>query len=184
VSHIQPRHHHLGDAASLGLKEARSLAGDCSGINRKTAIIVPAVLGSMPFFWFTIVLACLSLPAVVEGFCTEVLKTGQIFPSTITKAALIALIAWIAQTFIQLVALPVLQVSNNAQMAQQEEHTGAILKGVNLAADRLDVSTEGGLKTVVDEVKALGVSIAELSEKVDVPPPLTPPPTPKPKGRK
>jgi hypothetical protein len=40
----------------------------------KTAIIVPAILGSMPFFWFANVLALCSLPAVLTGFDNEVLK--------------------------------------------------------------------------------------------------------------
>jgi hypothetical protein len=151
----RPGHEHLANASSLALRETRALAADVQGINRKTAIVVPAILGSMPFFWFAVVLSLCSLPAVLAAFDTEVLKSAiglsGFFPKVIIKVSLIALVAWVAQTFIQLVALPVLQVSNNAQMASAEEHTAVIL-------DRLDTDTAGGITTLlsaIDELRSL-----------------------------
>jgi hypothetical protein len=109
-------------------------------------------------FWFSIALTLCSLPAVVAAFDHEVLKDAagltSFFPSVILKVSLIALVAWIAQTFIQLVALPVLQVSNNAQMAQTEEHTATILRGVERAEDLLSLETEGGLRALQDHIDA------------------------------
>jgi hypothetical protein len=155
---IAPRHSHLAAESGVALRETRRLAAGYKGFNAKTAIIVPAVLGSMPFFWFCCLLAVCSLPAVLTAFDTEVLKRAiglaSFFPSVIVKVSLIALVAWLAQTFIQLVALPVLQVSNNAQMAQQEEHTAAILRGVEHAEDLLDLHTAGGLRELRDYLDA------------------------------
>jgi hypothetical protein len=155
--HIHDRHHYLAAESGLGLGEAREIAAGVKTFNAKTAIIVPEVLGSMPFFWLANVLALISLPAVTTAVDTE-LKLGiglaSFFPSFLIKASVIALVAWIAQTYIQLVALPVLQVSNNAQMAQQEAHTGAILRGVERAEDLLDLETAGGLRALQDHIDA------------------------------
>jgi hypothetical protein len=155
---ITPRQHHLAAESGVALGEARRIAADCKGFNAKTAIIVPAVLGSMPMFWFSVCLTLCSLPAVLSAFDHEVLKDALglmgFFPSVIQKVSLIALVSWVAQTFIQLVALPVLQVSNNAQMSQTEEHAATILRGVERAEDLLDLHTEGGLRALQDHLDA------------------------------
>jgi hypothetical protein len=155
---------HLAKASPLGLGEARKLSQDVSGINAKTAIVVPAILGSMPFFWFANVLALCSLPAVLTGFDNEVLKHAlgleSFFPHVILKAAMIALIAWIAQTYIQLVALPVLQVSNNAQMTLAEEHTKTLLaegaatrQHTEAMLDWMNLETKGGAQLILARIE-------------------------------
>lgn len=153
---IRERSQHL--AAEAGIGNVRKIAKDVRGINQKTAVIVPAILGSMPMFWFSILLTLCSLPAVLSTFDHEVLKDAvgltSFFPSVILKTSVIALVAWIAQTFIQLVALPVLQVSNNAQMAQTEEHAATILRGVERAEDLLNIETQGGLRALQDHLDA------------------------------
>lgn len=161
---IRPRHEHLAKAASPGIKTTRSLAREVKGINAKVAIIVPAILGSMTMFWIANVLALCSLPAVLVAFDHEVLRSGSLdwIPKDITKVSLIALVAWLAQTYIQLVALPVLQVSNNAQMAQNEEHTAAVLRGVERAEDALNLETEGGLQAVNERIARLAKRVEEL----------------------
>jgi hypothetical protein len=155
---MEDRHHHLAAESGLALRDTRQIAADIKGINAKTAIIVSAVLGSMPMFWFCIALALCSLPAVLSAFDHEVLKDAlglrNFFPSIILKASVIALVSWVAQTFIQLVALPVLQVSNNAQMAQTEAHTAAILRGVEHAEDLLNLETAGGLTALQEHIDA------------------------------
>jgi hypothetical protein len=153
---IRERTEHL--AAEAGIGDLRKIARGVHGVNQKTAVIVPAILGSMPMFWFSIALTLCSLPAVLTAFDHEVLKDGlgltSFFPSVILKASVIALVAWIAQTFIQLVALPVLQVSNNAQLAQTEEHAATILHGVEHAEDLLNLETQGGLRALQDHLDA------------------------------
>lgn len=153
---IRDRSVHLASEARIG--DLRKVVEGVEGVNRKTAVVVPAILGSMPMFWFSIALTLCSLPAVLSAFDHEVLKDAagltSFFPSVILKASLIALVAWIAQTFIQLVALPVLQVSNNAQMAQTEEHAATILHGVERAEDLLNLETEGGLRALQDHIDA------------------------------
>jgi hypothetical protein len=153
-----PRQGHLAAESAIALREVRRIAGGVKGFNAKTAIVVPSILGSMPFFWFAIMLTLCSLPAVLAAFDHEVLKDAiglmGFFPSVIQKVSLIALVAWVAQTFIQLVALPVLQVSNNAQMDQQEEHAANIRRGVERAEDLLNLETAGGLRALQEHLDA------------------------------
>jgi hypothetical protein len=150
------REGHLAAEAGIAFGQLREVAAGITGFNKKTAVVVPAILGSMPFFWFSILLTLCSLPAVTAAFDHEVLKDAlgltAFFPSVIQKVSLIALVSWVAQTFIQLVALPVLQVSNNAQMAQQEEHAATILRSVERAEDLLDLHTAGGLRELQDHL--------------------------------
>jgi hypothetical protein len=136
------------------------------GFNARVAVIVCAVLGSMPMFWFSIVLALLSLPAVLSAFSTEVLSFSLGLPTVITKVSLIALIAWVAQTFIQLVALPVLQVSNNAQMAQVEAGLAKLHTFGQTTVENLDLAIEGGQRAVLEALAEIG---AKLDVKIEVP---------------
>jgi hypothetical protein len=158
TTHHRVRDHRQYLASEAGIGDVRKIARSVEGVNQKTAVVVPAILGSMPFFWFSIALTLCSLPAVLAAFDHEVLKDAvgltSFFPSVILKVSLIALVSWIAQTFIQLVALPVLQVSNNAQMAQTEEHTATILHGVERAEDLLNLETQGGLRALQDHIDA------------------------------
>jgi hypothetical protein len=156
--HPLRRNHYLAAESGIALGELRQAASAFTGFNAKTAIVVPAILGSMPMFWFSIALTLCSLPAVLAAFDHEVLKDAlglsSFFPAVIQKVSLIALVAWVAQTFIQLVALPVLQVSSNAQMAQAEHHSATILRGVEHAEDLLDLHTAGGLRALQEHLDA------------------------------
>jgi hypothetical protein len=67
------------------------------GVNGKVALIITAVVGTMWCAYAFTLIALVSLP--------EALKSGS----------LIVIIAWIAQTFIQLVLLPIIIVGQNIQ---------------------------------------------------------------------
>jgi hypothetical protein len=67
------------------------------GVNGKVALIITAVVGTMWCAYAFTILAFISLP--------EAIKSGS----------LIVIIAWIAQTFIQLVLLPIIIVGQNIQ---------------------------------------------------------------------
>jgi hypothetical protein len=67
------------------------------GINGKVALIITAVVGTMWCAYIFTLLALISLPAAISS--------GQA----------IIIVAWIAQTFIQLVLLPIIIVGQNIQ---------------------------------------------------------------------
>jgi hypothetical protein len=126
---VRAPHQHLAQAATR--KELHKLVSDVSGFNPKAAVFVSGVLSSMSFFWFTIPLALASLPAITSAFDHEVLKDAigltTFFPSVLLKASLIALIAWVAQTAIQLWALPVLGYIGNATQEQNDANVKILL---------------------------------------------------------
>jgi hypothetical protein len=67
------------------------------GVNGKVALIITAVVGTMWCAYIFTLLALISLPAAISS--------GQA----------IIIVAWIAQTFIQLVLLPIIIVGQNIQ---------------------------------------------------------------------
>ena len=67
-------------------------------------------------YLFTL-LALFSLPAVLVGVFPGLASS---FPSWMLKTSLIALVAWIAQTFLQLVLLPIIMVGQNTIQAQND----------------------------------------------------------------
>ena len=126
--------------------------------NRAVALLLTRSVGTMTTFWLFCLLALCSLPAVLSGFSAF----HGIFPAVIIKASIIALVAWVAQTLIQLVLLPALMVGQNlqnaasdARSAKQFEDVEAVKSDLIVALDRLDVTTEGGVKAVLDAVNAL-----------------------------
>lgn len=77
------------------------------------------------------------------------------------RAGTAAIISWIAQTFLQLVLLSVIMVGQNiqsvasdARQAKQFEDVEAVKSDLLVALDRLDENTDGGLKAILDAVRA------------------------------
>ena len=126
--------------------------------NKRVALALTAGVGTMTTFWVFCLLALCSLPSVLSGFS----PFAHAFPAWMVKVSIIALVAWIAQTLIQLVLLPALMVgqnlqnqANDARAAKSFEDLEQVRADLITALDRLDVTTEGGLKAVLDAVNAL-----------------------------
>jgi hypothetical protein len=130
--------------------------------NKAVAVKVTDWVGSMTCAWAFCLLALLSLPAVL----TQALHVHW-FPSWLVAVGLIALVAWIAQTFLQLVLLSVIMVGQNVQQtaadaraAKTFEDVEAVKADLITALDRLDVTTEGGVKAILDAVSTLASAVA------------------------
>jgi hypothetical protein len=125
--------------------------------NAWLAVKISQAVGSMWCAYVFALLALLSLPAVLTaaGFT-------HFFPHWLVAAGLIALVAWIAQTFLQLVLLSVIMVgqgvmgkASDARSAKTFEDAEETRKAMTVALDRLDETTEGGIKAILDAVSAL-----------------------------
>ncbi len=86
-------------------------------VNSWLAVRITKRVGSMWTAYLFTLLALLSLPAVVSGVFPSL--AGH-FPAWLINASLIALVAWIAQTFLQLVLLPIIIVGQNVISAAQD----------------------------------------------------------------
>ena len=85
-----------------------------------------------------------------------------IFASWLVSVSLIGLVAWIAQTFFQLVLLSALLLGQNLQNEAADARAAKTFKDVEEARnclrqvlDLLDCHTQGGLETILDAVESL-----------------------------
>jgi hypothetical protein len=130
-------HDHLPDATAY------------QRFNKKVALGVTGFVGSMTAAWLFCLLALLSLPAVLtQAFGLH------FFPHWLVAVGLIALVAWIAQTFLQLVLLSVIMVGQNVQQAAGDARAAKTFEDVERVVDLLRLDTEGGLKDLYDKLHA------------------------------
>jgi hypothetical protein len=79
--------------------------------NARAGLGITNVVGTMWAAYIFTVLSVLSLPYILSQFSVF----AHTFPSVLLKASILALVAWIAQTFLQLVLLPIIIVGQNIQ---------------------------------------------------------------------
>jgi hypothetical protein len=131
--------HHISQAISI-----RGLADDvkrANGLNAKIAVFLTNIVGSMWCAYAFAIIALFGLqPALKRG--------GE------------GLIAWIAQTFLQLVLLSVIMVGQNVQSVASDVRSQHTYDDTVEILDRLDVQTVGGLKELADRIDALAQKIA------------------------
>jgi hypothetical protein len=111
--------------------------------NKKVAIAVTNFVGSMTCAWIFCVLALVSLPAVMT-----IAFNLHMFPHWMVSAGLIALVAWIAQTFLQLVLLSIIIVGSNLGQAANDARAAKQFEDTEVIADRLNLETQGGLQVI------------------------------------
>ena len=111
---MKPRHGYTADGTPVHSKTHDHHRDDSAyqRFNKRFALAITKAVGSMTTAYLFSALSLTSLPAVLVA-------TGwvprSIFPPAILSASVIALVAWVAQTFIQLVLLPVIMVGQNVQ---------------------------------------------------------------------
>jgi hypothetical protein len=142
--------HHVGRVVSIrGLgKEIKEV----EGFNAKVAVLLTRGVGTMACAYLFSLIALTSLPAILVE--AGVLQKSAV-PSLLTKAGLILVVSWIAQTFIQLVLLSVIMVGQSVQSAASDARADHTFADTETILDRLDVHTEGGLKAILDRLDGL-----------------------------
>jgi hypothetical protein len=93
------QHHHVGAAVRFSPAAIRREIARVGGFNAKLAVAITGAVGTMACAYLFAAIALISLPAAIS--------TGQT----------IVLIAWIAQTFLQLVLLSIIMVGQRVQAA-------------------------------------------------------------------
>jgi hypothetical protein len=131
-------HHHVGAAISLrGIRDQIKVA---DGINAKIAVFLTNIVGSMWCAYVFAIIAFIGLPAALR-------PGGE------------GIIAWIAQTFLQLVLLSVIMVGQNVQAEAGDMRSKNTYDDVVAILDRLDVHTAGGIKDLADRIDMLEATI-------------------------
>ena len=130
--------HLIGQAIS-----PRGLRGEMqnvNGANAKIAVFLTNIVGSMWCAYAFAVIALFGLrPALKPG--------GE------------GIVAWIAQTFLQLVLLSVIMVGQNVQSQASDVRSQHTYDDTLEILDRLDIHTEGGLKDLADRIDALDAQL-------------------------
>jgi hypothetical protein len=122
--------------SAISLKGLRGEVRRANGVNAKIAVFLTNLVGSM---WCAYVFALIALiglrPALKPG--------GE------------GIIAWIAQTFLQLVLLSVIMVGQNVQSQASDARAEHTYTDTLEILDRLDIHTQGGLKDLADRLDDL-----------------------------
>jgi hypothetical protein len=149
--------HHL--ARMVSLKGLGKEMKDVEGFNAKVAVLLTRGVGTMACAYVFCLIALTSLPAILVQ--AGVLQKSDV-PSFLTKAGLILIVAWIAQTFIQLVLLSVIMVGQSVQSAASDARAVDTFKDTETILDRLDIQTEGGLQAILARLDSMDAEIAKL----------------------
>jgi hypothetical protein len=128
-------------AQAISIRGLRAEVSRADGLNAKIAVFLTNIVGSM---WCAYVFAGIALiglrPALNPG--------GE------------GIVAWIAQTFLQLVLLSVIMVGQNVESVASDVRSQHTYDDAVLILDRLDVHTDGGLKDLSDRIDALAAKIS------------------------
>jgi hypothetical protein len=110
--------------------------GEVDGANAKIAVLITRVVGTMWCAYLFGIIALLGLaPALKPG--------GE------------GIIAWIAQTFLQLVLLSVIMVGQSVQSLASDARAVDTFNDTQVILDRLDINTAGGIKAILDKLDTL-----------------------------
>lgn len=129
---------HLPKVTRFSPKEIRRAVGDVEGFNAKLALIITRSVGTMACAYLFALIALISLPAAISS--------GQV----------IIIVAWIAQTFLQLVLLSIIMVGQSVQSVASDARAATQFADTEVILDRLDTNTAGGIKDVLDAIHGLG----------------------------
>ena len=133
-------HHHIDQAISLrGLRDEVQRA---DGVNAKIAVFLTNIVGSMWCAYAFGIIALIGLPAALK-------PGGE------------GIIAWIAQTFLQLVLLSVIMVGQNVQSVASDVRSQHTYDDTLQILDRLDIHTKGGIKDLADRIDDLRTAMKQ-----------------------
>ncbi|MGA2521531.1 MAG: hypothetical protein ABSG81_12025 [Acidimicrobiales bacterium] len=141
-NHVRPVHARVVDHLPTNSAYQR--------FNKKVALALTKYVGTMTCFWVFCLLALCSLPAVLSGF--HVFRSA--FPAVLIKTSIIALVAWVAQTFLQLVLLPSLMVGQNLQNEAADVRAAKTFDDAERIIHALDLNEQGGLSDLRNDLHA------------------------------
>ncbi len=154
-----PTHHaaavrtrrHLTKAVRLSPSEIRHAMKEVEGFNAKLAVLITHAVGSMAMAYIFSLIALTSLPAILIE--AGVLMRGDV-PAFLTKPGLILIVAWVAQTFIQLVLLSIIMVGQDVQSIASDARAEHTFNDAQAILDALNTETQGGLRTILEAIEA------------------------------
>ena len=151
---------HVAGVVRFSPRQIRGTVSEVEGFNAKFAVIVTSGVGTMACAYLFAALALISLPAILIQ--ANVLKQSDV-PKFFTKPGLILIVAWIAQTFLQLVLLSIILVGQRVQSAASDARGVKEFQDTEMILDRLDTHTAGGITEVLEAIRALEKKAVQTS---------------------
>jgi hypothetical protein len=128
------RRHHLAEVVRFSPSEVKKAMSEVEGFNAKLAVLITEGVGTMACAYLFALLALLGLkPALAPG--------GE------------GIIAWIAQTFLQLVLLSIIMVGQRVQSTASDTRAEKEFADTEQILDALSLETEGGLKAILEAIE-------------------------------
>jgi len=121
------------------------------GFNAKVAVLVTGAVGTMACAYLFTLIALVSLPAILIE--ANVLTKSDV-PTFLTKPGLILIVAWVAQTFIQLVLLSIIMVGQDVQSKAADARSQHTFEDTEAIIKALDLRIEGGITDLRDQLMA------------------------------
>jgi hypothetical protein len=149
---------HLPQVVRFSPHDIKAAMAEVEGFNAKLAVLVTRGVGTMACAYLFCLIALCSLPAILIE--AGVLTQSDV-PKFLTKPGLILIVAWIAQTFIQLVLLSIIMVGQTVQSVAADARAEGTFTDTQQILDALNLKTEGGLKAILDAIessKSLGTA--------------------------
>jgi hypothetical protein len=123
--------------------------------NKRCAVWITSHVGSMNAFWVFTLLAALVAPSCLYA-------AGYIhWKAFITTFGFELLATLILSTWLELALMPAIMVGQNLQSAASDARAAKQFEDTEVIADRLDEHTAGGIKTVLDRIDALEVTLTK-----------------------
>ena len=142
--------HHLATTVRFNPADIRRAMAEVEGFNAKLAVLITQGVGTMACAYVFCLIALVSLPKIL-------IEAGVLPPSYVphflNNAGLILIVAWIAQTFIQLVLLSIIMVGQRVQSAASDTRAEKQFNDTEAILDALNLKTEGGLKTILTAIE-------------------------------
>jgi hypothetical protein len=143
--------HHLAAAVKFSPAAIRRDMQSVEGFNAKFAVLITGAVGTMACAYLFTVIALVSLPAILIQ--ANVLTKSDV-PTFLTKPGLILIVAWIAQTFIQLVLLSIIMVGQDVQSKAADARSQHTFEDTEAILRALDLKVSGGITDLRDELVA------------------------------
>ncbi|MCL5048707.1 MAG: hypothetical protein M1374_08040 [Firmicutes bacterium] len=131
--------HHLKHVLHPSFSSIKAAMREVDGLNAKVAVFITSLVGTMWCAYLFTVISLVGLPAALR-------PNGE------------GIVAWIAQTFLQLVLLSVIMVGQNVQSATADARSIKTYEDSEVIKDYLNLDTAGGMEVVLkkmEEIKAL-----------------------------
>jgi len=142
----------IGRAARFNRKDIKQAVSEVEGFNAKLAVLITQGVGTMACAYLFCLIALVSLPEILIQ--AGVLTGGDV-PHFLNNEGLILIVAWIAQTFIQLVLLSIIMVGQRVQSMASDARAEKTFIDTETIMDRLDVHTQGGLQELYLAIQQL-----------------------------